>query len=367
MDLSFTAIQILLFLGAAQGFFLAVVLLSTRKANRQANRFLAAILIIFCLNIIIHNISHRPYTYSIPHHEVMITIIFYLFGPLFYFYVTTLTRRVSFENKKKYLHFLPFLICALISGPLYFISINLNRPHIILEIFSGLVVIHVILYMAWSVKLLWDHSLKLKDSFSSIDHINLRWLRFLIIGFTITWLATLYFDIQSKRPDDWDYVWLLVSVLMYLIGYMGLKQPEIFSGPTISDNSDAGATKKKYEKSALTNESAELLVKKLQQYMQLEKPYLNSNITLPELSHNLSISVHHLSQVINDKLNQNFFEFINKYRIEEAKKLLIDPDKSHLTIAAIGYESGFNSNSAFNAVFKNATELTPSQYRKSKV
>jgi AraC-like DNA-binding protein len=365
MDSSFTTNQILLFLGAAQGFFLAFVLLSTRKENQRANRILAAILIIFCLNIVIHNISHRPYSYSIPHHEVIITIIFYLFGPLFYFYIKTLTTSISFPWKKKYLHFLPFFICMLSTIPLYKHSINLDQPHIILEIFAGFVVLHVIFYMAWSVKLLRNHTLQIKDTFSSIDRIKLRWLRFLIIGFTITWLFALYFDMETKGSNDWDYVWLLVSLLMYLIGYMGLRQPEIFSGRTIQENEESDEIKKKYEKSALANDSAEIYLKKLQKYMQTKKPYLDSNLTLPELANKLSLSVHHLSQVINEKLNQNFFEFINHYRVDEAKKMLVDPTRKHLTIAAIGFEAGFNSNSSFNAVFKKTTKVTPSQFRKS--
>jgi AraC-like DNA-binding protein len=365
MDSSFTIIQILLFLGAAQGFFLSFILLSTRRTNRQANHILAAILIIFCLNIIIHNISHRAYSFSISHHEVIITIIFYLFGPLFYFYVKTLTTGKSFQNKKKYFHFLPFLACLLISIPLYTFSLTLEKPHIILELCAGFVVLHVICYMAWSVKLLRDHIRHIKDSFSSIDQINLRWLRFLIIGFTITWLFALYFDMQIKNPDDWDYVWLLVSLLMYLIGYMGLKQPEIFAGGISAESSDTEQGKRKYKKSALTDDLAEMYLEKLREYMQTQKPYLDSNITLPELARYLSLSVHHLSQVINEKINQNFFEFINQYRVEEAKKNLVDPERKNLTIAAIGFESGFNSNSSFNAVFKKATNKTPSQFRDS--
>jgi len=365
MENSFTPLQIILFIGAAQGFFLAVMLLSARRGNQQANRILAAILAIFCLNIIIHNISHRQYAYSIPHHEVIITSIFYLFGPLFYFYVRALTEQLSSVHRRDYLHFFPFFVCILFSLPLYIISFNQAKPHIILEILAGLVVIHVIVYMTWSVNLLITHTRKIRDSFSSTDRINLRWLRFLIIGFTVTWLAALYFDLQNTNPDDWDYVWLLVSLLMYLIGYMGLRQPEIFAGKIITEDTETDRLKKKYQKSALTGEMAETYVQKLQEHMQTAKPYLISNITLPELAHGISLSVHHLSQIINEKLNLNFFEFINQYRVEEAKKLLADPAKRHLTIAAIGFEAGFNSNSAFNAIFKRLTRQTPSQYRKT--
>jgi AraC-like DNA-binding protein len=363
MESSFTTIQILLFLGAAQGFFLAVVLLTTRRAHHQANRYLAGIIIIFSLNIIIHTISHRPYSFSIPHHEIVITMLFYLFGPFFYLYVNTLTGHNALPAKKYYLHFIPFIVCLLISGPIYLLTIQQENPHLIPEIFAGIVILHVLIYMAWSVKLLIYHSKKIKNSFSSLDKINLRWLRFLIFGFTITWLFALYFDMQSKDEDDWDYVWLIVSLMMYLIGYMGLKQPEIFSGKLIETMTGQDEKKQKYKKSALTETAAKDYLKKLLHHMQTEKPHLNSSITLPELAQQLSISVHHLSQVINEKHQQNFFEFINQFRVEEAKKLLQDKKNDHLTIAAIGYESGFNYNSSFNSVFKKFTGKTPSQFR----
>jgi AraC-like DNA-binding protein len=108
-------------------------------------------------------------------------------------------------------------------------------------------------------------------------------------------------------------------------------------------------------------------LKKLEAFMVEERPHLDSTLTLPQLSGQLGISVHHLSQVINDKRKQNFFEFINCYRVEEAKLLLRDKNKQHLTITAIGFEAGFNSNSSFNDVFKKQTGQTPSQYRNTPV
>ena len=104
---------------------------------------------------------------------------------------------------------------------------------------------------------------------------------------------------------------------------------------------------------------------KLQKLMETEKLHLDSNLTLPLLAKKTAVSVHHLSQVINEKLSQNFFEFVNSYRVEEAKQMLLDPDRKHLNISAIGFEAGFNSNSSFNSVFKKLTGMTPSQFRNS--
>jgi AraC-like DNA-binding protein len=97
--------------------------------------------------------------------------------------------------------------------------------------------------------------------------------------------------------------------------------------------------------------------------MESSKPYVNPTLTLPALSKQMNVSPNHLSQVINEKMGRNFFEFINYYRVEEAKALLKSPGKQHLTLAAIGFESGFNSVSSFNSIFKKVTSRTPSQYR----
>ena len=99
--------------------------------------------------------------------------------------------------------------------------------------------------------------------------------------------------------------------------------------------------------------------------MSEKKPYLENELTLAKLAEMLSVPQHHLSQILNEKLNQNFFDFVNNYRIQEAKKLLVSPDGGLLTILAIAEEVGFNSKSAFNNAFKKVTNTTPSEFRKN--
>ena len=98
--------------------------------------------------------------------------------------------------------------------------------------------------------------------------------------------------------------------------------------------------------------------------MMSKKLFLNSNLTLPLLAGELKISTHHLSQVINEKADQTFYDYVNSRRISKAKEQLIHPDKKHLGIAGIGFEVGFNSLSAFNNAFKKHASMTPSQFRK---
>jgi YesN/AraC family two-component response regulator len=95
-----------------------------------------------------------------------------------------------------------------------------------------------------------------------------------------------------------------------------------------------------------------------------EKVFLNSSITLGEIADKLSVVPRYLSQVINELKGQNFYDFVNSYRIEEAKKILSDPSHDDEKILAVLFESGFNSKSVFNTVFKKITGITPSEYRR---
>ena len=126
-----------------------------------------------------------------------------------------------------------------------------------------------------------------------------------------------------------------------------------------------GTQSKKYGKSGLSDERARQIEKELILLMNREKPFLNSNLTLNQLSDILSVTPHNLSEVINTRLKQNFFDFINTYRIEQVKTDLKNPDKMHLKVLAIAYDAGFNSKTAFNTIFKKTTGKTPSQYRQT--
>ena len=101
--------------------------------------------------------------------------------------------------------------------------------------------------------------------------------------------------------------------------------------------------------------------------METEELFLDENITLPKLAEQIGISANNLSQVINDRFQKNFYDFINSYRIKRFKLLAKDPKKRNYTILALAYECGFNSKSSFNKYFKSATNTTPSEYFKSVV
>lgn len=188
-------------------------------------------------------------------------------------------------------------------------------------------------------------------------------------------------DIHISRPF-WATWWFKVGLLVLLVilgmefyirAIRGLRiqkrRLEELGGGSAKAADENGqskpeAPKKKYSKSNLTWEQTEKYLKILLNFMETEKPYTESNLTIKILSEKVSIPQRSLSQVINEKLNQNFLDFINRYRVEEAKKQLISKDNRHNSILDIAFYVGFNSKSTFNTVFKKYVKMTPSKYKK---
>ena len=121
--------------------------------------------------------------------------------------------------------------------------------------------------------------------------------------------------------------------------------------------------KKKYQNSSLSEEDKETYTTQILEYMENEKPYLNPELKQLDIAEDLSMSVHLLSQILNDCFKRNFNGFINLYRVNEAKKRLQDPEFMDNKIIAIGYEVGFSSKTSFHRVFKSTVGKTPSDYR----
>lgn len=119
----------------------------------------------------------------------------------------------------------------------------------------------------------------------------------------------------------------------------------------------------KYASSSLNDEDLNYYKEVLEKHMLSEKPYLDNELSIRKLAGLLEMQPHHLSQVINSGFDNNFYTYINNYRIKEVIELMKDPQRKHHTILAIAYDSGFKSKSSFNTIFKKMTGKTPSEYR----
>jgi AraC-like DNA-binding protein len=160
-----------------------------------------------------------------------------------------------------------------------------------------------------------------------------------------------------------DGLFLSLSAFVILIGYFGLKQKVIFTSENIISNEDISKVQTKYSGSRLSDSESKQLASKLTDYMKSERPYLNPDLSLPQLAAELNISSHYLSRVINEQFNLNFFDFVNGYRVASFKEKINDPEFRNYSLLGIAFECGFNSKSAFNRIFKQITGITPSQFK----
>ncbi len=381
-----TSILIHVFLLAGIQGFLLVILLFTRGANKAANLVLGILVGTLSLDLLqaAYTLSHMYEEYP---HLMGITYNFpFLYGPFFYLYARLLTSEQRRLERKNLLHFLPFVLLVAYTCPVYFMSgaekiqfihlMNTSRP-LQYAIIDHLKPVHGFIYTVLASRVVARHNRRIKDAFSNIDRINLLWLQSLTAAVAIIWsivvgsvIAGSFFDLHFS---GFDYaIYFSVSILIYAIGYIGLLQPAVLrqeageqlrpGGNADRDPLEEGAPR--YTKSGLAEGTRDEIQRSLTRMMEEEKPYLDGDLTLGKLAGMLSVSPHNLSEVINTRMNINFYDFVNAYRVNEVKRRLQDPDAEKFSLLSIAFDSGFKSKTSFNAIFKKQTQMTPSQYRK---
>lgn len=383
-------VTVILLLGATQGLFLTLLLL-TKPVNQKANKMLALLIISYSAFIVETAVSGTAFAQEHPHILGLMAGVVFLNGPFHYLYALALINpRASFSGKRL-CHFIPFVAFYLyFLFPFYlksgaekiaFIqSVEQNGLTPALMFFSWGVLIQGLIYMSVTFRLLQRHAQAIKNTFSSVEKINLRWLKIITSLTLVIWVLGViieFLQMYGLNTPVQATVPISIAILIYVMGYMGFRQPEIFASiadlqpetlpheaEALSDEA-ASDDAKKYERSGLTQEMAQKLHDKLIDLMETQKPFTDSTLKLNHLAQMVATTPNYLSQVINAERQQNFYDFVNWYRIEEAKKMIQDPSQAKTTLLAIAYEVGFNSKSAFNTAFKKHAEMTPSQFRKS--
>ena len=228
-------------------------------------------------------------------------------------------------------------------------------------------------YMIWLMLLLMFSYgiytyIKFKDDIK-VGFKEKIWLKWFVGSyFGYVFLFALYvFLIRFQLMDPkYDYfIDIGITFFIAMLTYFGFVQPDVF-------NSKIPISKiipiyRKYSKSGLSNALGLDLKNSLTTIMSQEKPYLNCDLRLDELSDMINASRNHTSQIINEYFNLSFFDFINKHRIEEAKILLSRQEENNLTITEIAYEVGFNNRASFYKAFKKFTNQNPSSFMKHQV
>jgi len=344
---------------------------------------------------------------AFPHFFGIAYPLLLLYGPLVYLYAVCASDRTRGLRWTDTLHFVPFVAVVIAGLPIYLMSgdeklafyqqlLQGERP-LLLRIVDPLKYVSGIAYAAATILVVQRHRTLVKENYSSIERVNLQWLLTLAGAAAAIWgLAALLsvmhrVDLPILARDD-DIVALAIAVLVYGIGYMAIRQPEVirfatseFRIPRSGSPTGANAVPPppppapstapaptdpagpRYERSGLSEAEADKLQQELLSVMETERAYQDGELTLADLADRLETTPHKLSELLNSQLEQSFYDFVNAYRVREVQRRITDEKYRNLTVLALAMDAGFASKSTFNHVFKKHTGQTPSAYRRAVV
>ena len=361
---AFTVFQIL---------FVSVFLLI--HSQRKSRKNLLLVLFVTSKALFVSDILLISYHSYLPQSLLSCVCIgssFQLFlGPAAYYIMMTLTDHDFRFKRRHLLHGVPFLLHIGFMISQYHIKTSEEQLAMLNAWFpwsaswSRLMAfgfyLHFTIYGIAALRTLSKGRQKLYAYTSQSVERNILYLKFLIYDFIVVWGVNILSG-YAGFSDAARYILQAgtafnIFFIANAIVYLGLRFPDFF---TAEDR-----YRTKYEKNILTPEEKNSFAKKITDYMELHKPYLNPTLSLSEFSEMLALPAHVISQVLNVVLQQNFYDFVNGYRVNESKKLLQDPSNHQKTILEILFQSGFNSKSVFNAAFKKYTGMTPREFKKT--
>lgn len=341
-----------------------------KKPRLKTNTFLALLVFFYALiplNIVVVNVL-KDYDLLYIFRYIQMEML-YGIGPVLYFYTKCITNPKFTLKNTHYYHFIPFVlefifyrttIYRIGSNGLYLEELPTYSYVYLTQQWIG--VASILVYSFISLGILAKQQRLLKDYYSKIENLSLRWLQAPIIYFAsyfilwqiLTETDRFFFD-RSLRAYYFLPNFTLLSIVTCWIAFKGYIQKE-------SEFVDLKPFSKKSKTIAIQKD--EEFISKLNMLMETKQPYLNPELNLSMLANLLHIKPKTLSLKINQNYNQNFYDLINSYRVKEFQERIKSSSSQKFSLLGLAYDCGFNSKSTFNNVFKKFTRLTPSQYVK---
>ena len=357
---------------------LAIFIFSVESKNKISNKLFASFLVLNALEFsswFMHLFIEEPNNLV---NKLLIAkdLLAYLPMPIFYLYILSVCYS-DFKLKWKHLlHGVPYLIANLVMLPRFYLTSTAQK----LELFEEynhlyeIIFLHIslhlqaIIYLTAGFIILNKAKKIFLENYSSSTIATYKWLFQLLLFTSLLYAVALIKNILKYSGEVDVFNNAQTIVVLFVLGIVcwyvlkALRYPNLFSGvdsklvltQNLADDNDIMQAPNN------TNQ-----IEKLISYMETEKPYLNPSLSLRNLADQMGMNSRELSIIINQKLNQHFFDFVNGYRIKEAMNILVDPAKKGETVLEILYEVGFNSKSSFNTAFKKHTGKTPTEFRKS--
>jgi AraC-like DNA-binding protein len=303
------------------------------------------------------------------------------------------TTRLKKFRKQDYLHFVPACIGFLLLMPFFILSgpekidaILSHKPtyyEILGEVFYFASIIQGVIYCSLSIKYIREYHKKVKENFSNIEARTLYWLQtILTIVLVILILGPLASSVLHNQFSQYIFnvLYITIGSSIYITSFYMLTQNSLFVENYFTDYPIVGNIDPKQD----SNDQSEVLIEeevlnlsnfqldhdysmsiiqKLETTMRQENLYLYHDLSLNTVAQKIKIPRHHISHVLNKMLNTNFFDYINKYRVDEAKRKIEDESLSNYTLIALGLEAGFNSKASFYRNFRKYENMTPLEYK----
>lgn len=365
---------VFIFLGIVQAVFLSFFFFSAKNRPRQFNVFYGWLLISVVACLLEIFLMYTGYIINILHMAEFSEPFGLLIGPFLYLYVKTLAQgpvkrkiilaHIAFPVLYTIL-LIPFLISSV--DVKYNAWIGAYHPELpyrqivknpdtfeITHWHTELVLISLGVYVIWSSVVIYQTFREKKESFWKPDSSSLTALRNSVVQFSFFTLLIVIVKLLNKN-DTGDHLFAAVgSLLIYGTSFSVIRDSGFFRQPSLNEQV-------KYKSSSLTEAQQSDLLNKLRKLMDEQKPFKRSDFSQPELARQLGVSVHVLSQTINEGIGKTFFEWLAEYRVVEAKQLLTA--HPNYKVEEIAEQVGYNSKSSFNTTFKKITGITPSEYR----
>ena len=361
---------------ALQGVFLIFVLMFQKRGSRFSNGLLAFLILIITSVLTERFLTHIDFYRIFPHYLFLSYGLWYLWAPVFYFYIKSSLYENVKLSKTDLLHLIPFVIYIVANNEYIFASWSTKVNYIDDFVPKGEVTIYnllipallrvqTIVYLVFTGILIYKYKILELNGSKETRKNQLVLLKAFFLAVSLLQVYDVFFLIINYIGKTGGHllknVRLLITVIInYSIAFAAIKYPERLF-PQFKREID------RYKSSKLTEEEMERIESILQNITINEKLYLNNNIKLKDFADKLNVSQHSISQTLNLKLGYSFYDYINKFRIEKAKEILISGDTDKFTLLHVAYEAGFNSKSSFNRAFKKHTGITPSEFINSEI
>jgi AraC-like DNA-binding protein len=368
------------FIGAIQGFILAAIVLFYPLEHKTSNRLLSGFIFLQAYLLIATRIvDWVPAEVAWVVYSVRLLVYIFL-----YLYIKSLYTQINWKKEWYHLPILLIDILRIKEIALFKVSKAIETDGYVYQFFGSTLEIlsiiwlfgTMIFYFSLTFRTVQKYRVKAEENFSDLNSVGMKWAKQIFYGkfalaitdYLLIFVAITFLD--WYKPYQGILNALVYTGFMYFISIKGKLNPKIYQLRMIEEKQEGVEAISIHEDDKKEKEISEGLKEialRIENLMVDQKLYLEEGLSVKEVSEKLEVQAYQVSQAINNCLGKSFFDLVNGYRVEEAKRMILDEKLNHLSMIGIGFEAGFSSKTAFNTAFKKHAGMTPSEYKKSQL